>query len=307
MINVGTLVKGRKKVSRLKKRDNRNGLLFISPWIIGFLAFILYPVCASLFYSFNSYNIMMPPEWVGLENFKALLRDELFWVSLYNTTYYTVFALPLSIIVGIVIALLLNTKIRGMSIYRSIYFIPTLVPLVAVAVVWIWIFQPQYGLLNALLAKIGIRGPGWISDPKWSKPALIFMSVWGVGGSVVIYLAGLQGVPQQLYEAAELDGANVWQKTVCITIPMITPVILFNLIMGLIGSFQYFTQVYIMTNGGPADSTLFYALYLYRNAFVYFKMGYASAMAWILFLIILVCTIIVLKSSAKWVYYGGVK
>jgi multiple sugar transport system permease protein len=287
-------------------RDLRNGLLFISPWIAGFLAFTIYPILASLYYSFNNYSILIPAEWVGLGNYKALFfEDPLFWVSLTNTLYYIAFALPLGIIIGVTLALFLNMKVKGMAIYRTIYYLPTIVPTIASAILWLWILNPQYGLLNSFLAKIGIQGPGWLASPEWSKPALIIMSWWGLGGAVLIYLAGLQDVPQQLYEAAELDGANWLQKTIHITIPMLTPVIFFNLVMGLIGTFQYFTEAYVMTNGGPVNSTLFYALYLYRNAFVYLKMGYASSMAWLLFILVLTCTLLVFRTSARWVYYGG--
>jgi len=292
--------------SKLEARSQRNGMLFALPWFIGFFFFTLYPIVASIYYSFCEYNVLMPPKWTGFNNFIALFtQDHLFWISLYNTIYYTIFSLPIRIGIGVAIALFLNLKVKGMAVYRTIYYLPTIVPVVASSILWMWILNPQYGLLNALLEKVGISGPGWIADPKWSKPALILMSWWGVGGEVLIYLAALQDVPQQLYEAAELDGANWWQKTRHITIPMITPAIFFNLVMGLIGSFQYFTQAYIMTNGGPVNSTLFYSLYLYRNAFVYFKMGYASSMAWLLGVLILACTLLVFKSSTKWVYYGG--
>ena len=292
--------------SKAQARNLRNGLIFIAPWILGFCALTLYPVLASLFYSFNDYNILTPSEWIGLGNYKELfLDDSLFWISLYNTGFYIIFSVPLGIVIGVTIALFLNLKVKGMAIYRTIYFLPSIVPFVASAVLWMWILNPQFGLMNVLLDKIGIAGPGWLSDPDWSKPSLILMSWWSVGGAIVIYLAGLQDVPQQLYEAAELDGANWWHKTIHVTLPMITPVIFFNLIMGMIATFQEFVQPFIMTNGGPIDSTLFYALYLYQNAFVYFKMGYASAMAWLLFILILGFTFLIFRSSARWVYYGG--
>ncbi|MBA7708694.1 Lactose transport system permease protein LacF [subsurface metagenome] len=252
----------------------------------------------------TSYNVLNPPQFIGIDNYRVLFTDDpLFWKALYNTFYYAIFAIPLAILIGVSIALLLNLKVKGMPIYRTVYYLPAIVPVVGASIVWMWFLNPQYGVINGILDKIGISGPGWITDPKWSKPSLIIMSLWAIGGAILIYLAGLQDVPQSLYESAELDGANRVQKTIHITIPMITPSIFFNFIMGLIGAFQYFTQAYIMTDGGPADSTLFYSLYLYNNAFGYFKMGYASAMAWILFLIILACTLLVFKSSAKWVYY----
>ncbi|MGQ9632414.1 MAG: carbohydrate ABC transporter permease [bacterium] len=285
------------------------GYLFALPWFIGFSAFVLYPILASFYYGFTDYTVLTPPQWVAFKNYIIMFtQDELFWVCLYNTLYYVVFLVPLSVIVGVGLALALNVRVRGMPLYRTIYFLPTLVPTIASAILWMWVLDPQYGLVNSLLYKVGIRGPGWIADIKWSKPSIIIMQLWGgVGSPIVIYLASLQDVPQELYEAAEVDGANWWHKIVHITLPMISPVILFNVIITLIGAFQMFTQPFIMTDGGPANSTLFYALYLYRNAFRYFKMGYASGMAWLMFLLILASTIFILKASGRWVYYRGVK
>jgi multiple sugar transport system permease protein len=281
------------------------GLLFISPWVIGFLAFTVIPFALSIYYSLTDYDIVSAPKWAGLRNFTDLMHDPLFWKSLKNTMFYTIFAVPLSIVIGVCIALLLNMKIRGMGIYRTIFYLPSIVPIVASSILWLWLFDPQYGIINSTLYLFGIEGPGWLVDPQWSKPALIVMSLWGVGGAMIIYLAGLQDIPQEMYESAEIDGCKWWQKIFYITLPMITPVIFFNLIMGMVGSFQYFTEAYIITQGGPNDSTLFYSLYLYKNGFNYFHMGYASAMAWILFAVILVATLLVFKSSARWVYYGG--
>jgi multiple sugar transport system permease protein len=225
---------------------------------------------------------------------------------LYNTVYYTFFAVSLGIVTGVSLALLLNSKVREMALYRTVFFLPVLVPAVASSILWLWILNPQYGLINSLLYRaLGIVGPGWIADEKWSKPSLVLMSLWGTGQAVVVYLAGLQEIPQQLYEAAELDGAGIWGKTRHVTIPMLTPVIFFNLVVGLIGAFQVFTQAYIMTDGGPANSTLFYMLHLYRYGFSYFRMGYASGLAWILFSVILSLTLVLFKTSG-WVYYGGV-
>ncbi|WP_235886095.1 carbohydrate ABC transporter permease [Paenibacillus cymbidii] len=281
------------------------GLLFISPWLIGFIAFTLIPFALSIYYSFTTYDIINSPRWTGMSNFNNLLHDSLFWKALYNTMFYTIFSVPLSVVAGIILALILNMKVKGIGIYRTIFYLPTIVPIVASSLLWQWLFDSQFGVINSLLYFFGIEGPGWLVDPHWSKPALILMGLWGVGGAMVIYLAGLQDVPQEMYESAELDGCTWRQKIYYITLPMITPVIFFNLIMGLIGSFQYFTESYIITEGGPNDSTLFYSLYLYKNGFTYFHMGYASAMAWVLFLVILVSTIVVFKSSARWVYYGG--
>jgi multiple sugar transport system permease protein len=299
---MGTGIRGRNSKAELRKF--RNGLLFVSPWVIGFVVFTFYPILCSLYYSFTQFNIMGSPRWIGLGNFFELFtQDDLFWTSLYNTLYYTVFSIPLGLVFSIILALLLNTDIRGMAFYRTMYYMPSIVPSVAVAVLWRWLLNPQYGLINAFLRKIGINSIGWIADPKWAKPSLILMSLWTVGGSIVIYLAGLQDIPVHLYEAAEIDGATSWHKAIHVTLPLLTPTILFNLIMGFISSFQYFTEAFVMTRGGPANSTLFYSLYLYNNAFVYFKMGYASAMAWLLFILALLVTLLTLKSSASWVHY----
>lgn len=280
------------------------GWLFISPWLVGFLVFNAAPFIASFYLSFCRYDVISSPSWIGLTNYRQLFfHDPLFVKALYNTIFYIIFALPLSMIAGISLALLLNSNIKGISIYRTIFFLPYIVPLVASTILWIWILNPKIGLINTLLAQIGIPGPPWLASPAWSKPALILMSVWGVGGSMIIYLAGLKDIPETLYEAALVDGANRWQKMIHITLPMLTPVIFFNLVMGLIASFQYFSQAYIMTQGGPADSTLFYCLYLFNRAFFYLNMGYASAMAWILFVIVLLVTIFVFRSHTKWVHY----
>jgi len=293
--------------SKLSKREAKFGYIFISPWLLGFLMFVVIPIIASLYLSFTNYELFKSgTSWVGLKNYMELLtQDRLFWKSLYNTIYFTVFSVPLGIAVALVLALLLNRKLFGITIYRTIFYLPAVTSGVALSLLWVWLFEPNYGLINVILGKIGVQGPGWISDPLWAKPALILMSLWGIGGIMVILLAGLQGVPEQLYEAAELDGANWWQKFVHVTFPMISPVIFFNLIMGVIGAFQYFTQAYVMTGGGPVDSTLFYVLYLFRQGFLLLRMGYASAMAWILLIITLVLTIVQFKLASYWVYYEG--
>lgn len=295
-------------MTRMERRHLRNGLLFLTPFIIGFFAFALYPLLASIYYSFCSYNVIRPPVWVGLANFRTLFfEDPLFWKSLYNTLFFTLFSVPLGLAFSIGLAMLLNQKIRGMAVYRTIFFLPTVVPVVASSVLWLWVLNPDSGLVNGVLREFGIDGPGWIANEHWSKPSLVLMSFWGVGGAVVVFLAGLAEVPQALYEVAEIDGAGRWAKFRHVTLPMLTPTILFNLVMGLIGAFQYFTQVYVMTGGkgGPVDSTMFYPLYLYRNSFYYLRMGYASAMAWLLFLVVLTVTLLVLASSRRWVHYHG--
>jgi multiple sugar transport system permease protein len=279
--------------------------LFVSPWLIGFAIFTVYPILSSLYLSFTDYRVLQPPHWIGLANYHSLLTDtDYFWPSLANTAFMFL-ELPFSLVLGLCLALLLDQKLSGMSFYRTIFFVPSIVPVVASAVLWLWILNPEYGMLNAALNAIHLPALPWLASPQWSKPGMIIMDLWGVGGSMIIYLAALQGVPVALYEAASLDGANWFQRIRHITLPSISPVIFFYLIMGVIGTFQYFTQTFVMTNGGPDNSTLFYALYLYDNAFQFFRMGVACAMAWILFAITIVATLIVFKSSAKWVYYEG--
>ncbi len=293
-------------MSPMTWRNLRNALLFISPWIIGFALFVAYPVGTSFYYSLTNFNILKSPRWIGLENYQALLfHDDLFRTSLFNTVYYVVYAVPLGTVFSLSLASLLNSRVPGLSLFRTIYYLPSIVPAVASAIIWIMLLNPQFGILNTLIRAFGLRAPGWIADPRWAKPALVMMSVWGLGNTMIIYLAALQDVPGHLVEAAILDGANAWHRFAHVTLPMISPAVLFNVIVGLIGGFQYFTSAYVMTGGGPNNATLFYALYLYRNAFQYVKMGYASALAWLLLLITLVCTLLVMRSSARLVYYGG--
>jgi multiple sugar transport system permease protein len=294
-----------KKLS-LARREAINAYLLISPWLIGFIIFTLCPMLASLIFSFTDYSIVKPAHFVGLQNYITMLfNDYRFWHSLKVTLTYAIFAIPLGLALGLFLALLLNAKVPAISVWRTVYYTPAVVSGVAVAILWVYLFNPQYGVINWLLSLVGINGPGWLSSPQWALPALIIMSLWGVGGGMIIYLAGLQGIPTALYEAAEVDGANSVQKFFNITLPMITPVLFFNLIIGIIGTFQIFTSVYVMTAGGPVESTLFYNLNLYNNAFRYQAMGYASALAWALFVIVLVLTLLVFKSSSMWVYYEG--
>ena len=306
--------------SRLPTRGERRnlaiGLAFISPWLIGFVCFYLYPAIASLYYSFTDFRILQEPSFIGLENYSRMLSDPIFWKSLANTLYLTVFGVPLAIITALGIALLLNTKsIRGIGVFRTIFYLPVVVPSVAAAILWIWLLNPQYGLVNEFLARFGIDGPKWFYDPDWSKNGIILMTVWAAGDVVIIYLGALQGVSRSLYEAAEVDGAGQRAKLRHVTIPMISPAILFNLITGAIGAFQYFTQAYVISEGtvgrgsgavgGIQNSLLFYGLNLYNNAFRYFRIGYASALAWVLLLIILVTTLVMLRASRSRVYYEG--
>jgi multiple sugar transport system permease protein len=289
-----------------KMKKELVGYAFIAPWLIGFLLFTAFPFLASLYLSFTRYNIVAAPVWVGAANYRMLLQDDpLFWKALWVTFRYALVAIPLGVVAGVGLALLLNHQIVGISIYRTIFYLPSIVPAVATSVVFVWILNPQIGLINGLLRNLGIVGPAWLQDRLWAPWSLVFMSLWGVGGSMVIYLAGLKDIPSHLYEAALIDGASPWQRLRHITLPMLTPVIFFNLVMGVIGTFQYFTEAYIMTQGGPEDSTLFYALYLFNRAWRYLDMGYASAMAWFLFLIIMVLTGLIFRSQRRWVHYGG--
>lgn len=295
---------------RVRGRDRQRlvtGLLFISPWIIGFLAFQVYPFFASLYYSFSFYTILDTPTWIGLDNYRTLISDPRFHTALYNSTYYAVLAVPLGAITALLLALLLNTKVRGMSFFRTIFYLPSITPVVASAIVWLWMFNPRSGVINYLLSLVGIDGPGWLGSPEWAKPALIMMSLWTVGSAMLIYLAALQDVPRELLEAAELDGANRLRKFWHITIPMISPVILFNVITGIIGAFQYFTEVHVMTggSGSPAGSTLMMSIYLWQTAFQFFKMGYAAAQAWVLFIIVIAFATVLFRISGRLVYYGG--
>ena len=300
----------------MARREAIEGYLFISPWLIGLLAFTIGPIIASFYLSFNAWQISAPPKWIGLANYAELFNDPAMRKSLYNTLYLAVFGVPLNMIVGLAIALLLNQNIRGMSIFRTIYYLPSVLSSVAIAVLWMWILNPRFGLLNRTLAVIGIKGPGWLVDPLWAKPAVILMGLWGVGGGMIIYLAGLRGIPQHLYEAAKLDGADTLQQFRFITLPMLSPSIFFNLITNIIGALQIFVSIAALTMGGPAsggvgraggvnDSLLVFMLYLYRQAFSFFRMGYASALAWFLAAIIMALTLFNFWLSRRWVYYEG--
>jgi multiple sugar transport system permease protein len=299
-------VKKKKKRMTAARKEELTFYALISPWIIGFIFFIVGPMIASLYISFTDWDLLTSATWVGFENYvKAFAGDPLFWQALKVTMIYSIFSVPLGLIVSLAIAMLLNQAVKGMSIFRTIYYLPAVVSGVAVMVLWMYIFNPQIGLLNTILGYFGIQGPGWIFDPKWALFSIIIMSLWGAGGGIIIWLAGLNGIPNYLYEAADLDGASRLQKFRHITVPMLTPTIFFNLITGIIGALQTFGQAYVMTKGGPMNSTLFFNYYLFRKAFEEFDMGYASALAWILFIIIFIFTLLVFKSSALWVHYEG--
>lgn len=304
MIGIRTL----KSASMLRERRRfREALVaygFISPWVIGFLLFMGGPIIASLVLSFFQWKLIEPPSFVGLGNYLELFtKDPFFPQSLKVTGLYVLIAIPAGQVLALWLALLLNQKIRFLGFWRSLFYLPSVIGGVAVTVLWLWMYQPDYGVINSLLELVGLKGPNWLYSESWSLPALMLKSLWGVGGSMVIYLAGLQGVPQELQEAAQVDGAGEVQVFFKITLPMLTPVIFFNLIMGIILGIQTFVEPYLMTGGGPSNATLFLGLYLYQTAFRFLKMGYASAMAWIMFIIIMTVTLFQFKFSERWVYY----
>jgi multiple sugar transport system permease protein len=294
-----------KKMSAAARRRNRIGYLFIAPALIGLVVFYAFPMLFSLIVSFTDWNLLTMPSPVGMENYKNLANDEVFLKSIRVTFYYTLLAVPISNIWALIMALLLNKKMKGRSIVRTIFYVPSIVPAVAAAGVWMYIFNPYNGFLNQILLKVGLNPQMWIFSPSQVIPCIVTMAAWGAGNTAIIYLAALQGVPTELHEAVALDGGNSFHKFFHITVPMISPMILYNLIMGVINSMQTFTQGYIMTDGGPNNSSLFYVLLLYRRAFEQTTMGIACAMAWILFVILGVLTIINFAISKKWVYYGG--
>lgn len=290
------------------------GLLFALPWIIGFLGFTLVPILQSFYYSLTEYSIFRSPEWVGIDNYIYLFtRGRLFSTALKNTLYMTVFGTLLNLVVALLLALLLNTKIRARSLFRTIFYILSILPQVASSLVWMWILNSRWGLLNNFLNLLGIPSVNWFGDAAYTKPSLIMIGVWCCGNIMIIFLAALQDVPRSLYEAAEIDGAGTLSKFRHITLPSLSPSLLFQIIMGVINGFQYFTQAYIISNAGgaeqrtygPQNSMLFYAGYMYSRGFQDFQMGLASAMAWVLFIIVAIVTVIILKSSKRWVYYGG--
>lgn len=315
-----------RRLSRMQWQEIKAGYFFAMPWFVGFIMLMLGPMVISFLFSFSEYDVLHPARFVGLDNFINLVgfhrsadssgifgyvpNDPLFWKSLGNTFYLVLIGLPLSLVVGLSIALLLNKDIKGIPAYRTLYYLPSIVPVVATAILWNFFLNPKSGLINYLLGLAGIYGPNWTGDAAWTKMCVIFMLLWGAGGSMIIWLAGLKNIPRSMYEASEIDGASTFQQFWRITIPILTPTIFFNLIMGTIGYFQIFTQAYVLignstTSAGPKDSLLFYVLYLFNSAFQFFKMGYASAMAWILFLIILILTLLNFKLANRWVHYGG--
>lgn len=298
-----TAPRRRPTMSGRERRHLIMGLLFTMPWIVGFLAFSVYPLLMSVYYSLTVYDGLRPPLFIGLGNYVEMAHDPVFINGLGNTIFYTVFAVPGGVVVGLGLALLLNQKLPLRSGLRTVFYLPSVVPQFVSAMVWLWIYNKQYGLFNSILYSMGMPGAPWLASPTWSKPSLIIMSLWASGTAMVIFLAALQDVPRELYEAARIDGATAVREFFNITIPMVTPAILFTLLIGLIGALQYFTPAWIMTRGGPVRSTEFYGLLLYQYAFVFFRMGYASAMAWLLFFVTVTVAVLVFRTSARWVYY----
>lgn len=297
----------RRRMSLSARREALTFYLLILPWLLGFLIWTAGPMLASLALSFTNWDMLSPPRWIGLGNYAWMFtQDDNFIQSLKVTGAYAVFELPLALACALIMALFLNQSVRGVNYFRTIFYLPTLVSGVAASMIWLWVLNPDFGILNAFLRAVGVQHPpGWIADPYWALPSLILIGLWGIGGTIIIFLAGLKGIPQQLYEAAEIDGANWWRKFWSVTVPLLSPTIFFNLVIGAIGVFQTFTTAYVVTAGGPDNATLFYVLYLYRVAFNFFRMGYASAMAWVLFIIIMLFTLLIVRGMGGWVYYEG--
>lgn len=300
---------GRKRLSRKDRAEERQGYLFILPWVIGFIVFTAGPLLFSLYGSFTNYDITSRMDFIGFDNYERLFSfDQLFKTSLYNTLYYVAFTVPITTAGAIFVSVLLNQDIPGMRFFRTAYYLPAVLSGVGVYILWMQLLDPGTGLVNLVLGWFGIPGPNWLTDPDWTKNALILMKVWGVGGGMLMYLSSMQGISKTLYEAADIDGATAMQKFFKITLPMISPVIFFDVITSTIGGFQIFQEAYVMSvggGGGPANSMLFYNLYMWNQAFESFNMGYAMAMSWILFAIIMVLTVINLRLGPRWVHYTG--
>lgn len=296
------------RLRKLTVEERRNlilGLMFVSPWLLGFLLWTLVPIASSLYFSFTRYTVLQPPEWIGLANYTRLASDEQYLLVVRNTLWWVIFAAPLGVLTAYLIANLLNAKIVFRPLFRALFFFPSIVPAIVTTTVWLFLLNLQWGAINSVLKAVGWQTIPFISNPDWVKPTIIGIYMWAQGGAMVIFLAALQDVPRELYEAATVDGANTWRKFRHITIPMTSPVILFNLVLAFIGAFQQFDLPWLLTQGGPNKATEFYAVYLYRTAFLDLRMGKASAMAWILFVVILIFTVVLFRTSRSWVYYGG--
>ncbi len=302
------LLPRREKMSRMRRQEAWMGVLYLSPWIIGFIVFVAGPLLASIYLSFTKYNVMRPPQFIGLDNYiYAFSKDDLLIPSIVRTFYYTLLLVPLAMAGSLLVAILLNNKLVLTTVWRTFFFLPTLTPLIAAALLWRWMLNPDVGLVNYLLSLVGIKGPGWLSSTDWAIPGLVLMGLWAsVGGSrMIIFLAGLQDVPQELLEAAEIDGAGTWSKFWNVTLPLITPTVFFNLVLGIIFALRTFDVAFIATNGGPARATWFISLHIYQNAFVTFDMGYASALSWLFFIVLFGLTYLQFRTSGSWVFYAG--
>lgn len=293
--------------SGIHKMERKWGIILALPAILGIIIFTVGPMIASLFIGLTDWKIGGDVNFIGFDNYREMFtgEDRLFYKSVFATLYYSLGSVPLGMFIAFMIALLLNQKVRGLSIFRTVYYLPVIVPSIASTMLWLWLYNPDFGLFNAILNMLGLPESQFIYSEGAAVPSLILMSTWGVGNTALIFLAGLQGVPKHLYEAVDVDGGNAFHKLIHVTIPLVTPTIFFNLVMAIIGTLQVFNEAYIMTSGGPNNATLFYVYYLYRTAFEHSKMGYASALAWILFLIIMLLTFIVFKTSKNWVHYEG--
>jgi multiple sugar transport system permease protein len=296
-------VLSRRGQTTLARREARRFHLFVSPWAIGFVLFSGGPILASILISFTEWNLLRDPIWVGLDNYRKMFADTDFWDSIVNTFYFGAGSVALGVTFTFLLALLLNQPLRFQGLFRTVMYLPSVVSGVATALLWLDILHPDYGLINKILAMVGVQGPGWLGTTEWAMPALIIMSVWGAGNTIIIYLAGLQGIPRTLYEAAEIDGAGWWRRFWHVTVPMMSPVIFFNMVTGFIASLQAYTLILIMTEGGPANATMVLGLYIYRHAFVYFDMGYAAALSWALFVIVIAVTLAQFGLARRWVHY----
>ena len=297
-----------RKMSKMQRREARAGLLFVLPWLLGLLIFTAYPVLATVFLAFTDYSVLEAPRWTGLQNFQTMFgSDPSFGISVYNSAYYALISVPLGLAVALGLAIVLNQRTRGVGVYRTLFYLPSLVPPVAAMLVFLVMFEPQGGVINTLLRSVGLPAPAWFYDPAWSKPGLILISLWAVGAATLIFLAGLQDIPQSLLDAAAIDGASTLQRFRHVTLPLLTPVILFNLVMGIIYSFQVFVQAIVIggATGRPLESTLMFMVLIYRSAFRYFQMGYASALSLILFIVVFGLTVLIFKTSRRWVFYSG--
>ena len=299
----------KRRWSLARRRENLYGYLFLTPWLIGFFGLFLGPGLASLYLSLSKYDVLTPPQFIGTANYvKMFTADEQFWSSLWRTAYFAFASVPLSVLGSMTLAILLNAKLRGVTVFRTLFFMPSLVPLVASVVLWKWLLNTDFGIVNQALRSLGVADPpGWFTEQAWAIPSLIFLRLWaGIGGTqMIIFLAGLQGIPEELYDAASIDGASSWQKTLRVTIPLLTPTIFFNTVLGVIGALQTFAAAFVATEGGPGFATWFYSLHIWKHAFDYWNMGYAAALAWFFALIIVALTVFQMVASKTWVFYYG--